>query len=404
MSNGFEQQPMGLRPPRVPFDLRCVTLAALGYLALLLGDWALAKVLSEPSPVAQALAWTGGLLGGVGRGVFGMPQPMDGWKVAVTGAVFFAIWGFFGGALMRACALRLTRDEPLSLRASLAFGARNWLTYLSAPIVVLLFSGFFALCNMAAGALISIWGFGSSLLVLLLFPLVLVSALLVTFSVLGGIVSMPLMWAGISVEQNGALEAVSRTFSYLFARPFRFIVGMGLLLVMMAVIVFVGDRFDRTVKQTLRAGIWRAELDDVVTREPESVTHLVNPYEKSSAVVRRKAGIGDIRNMRDARWYDKVGFFWMWLMLGIFMLGFKGYAIYVLLGGTVSLYLQLRRVVDGADEAEIYPPADDGDTGAAEPKWVAEPQPEQESEPESGPEKEEPAAEDESAADEPDPS
>jgi hypothetical protein len=402
MSNGFEHQPMGLRAPRIPFDLRCVTIAALGYLALMLGDWVLAKALNEPSPVAQALAWSGGLLGGVGRGLFGIAPAMAGWKVAVTAAVFFAIWGFFGGALMRACALRLTRDEPMSVRAALAFGARNWLTYLNAPVVVLLFAGFFALCNVAAGSLISVWGLGSSLLVIVLFPLALLAGLLVTFSVLGGLVSMPLMWAGISVEQNGALEAVSRTFSYLFARPFRFIVGMSLLLVMMAVIVFVGDRFDRTVKQTLRAGIWRAELDDVVTREPESVTHLVNPYEKSSAVVRRKAGIGDIRNMREARWYDKVGFFWMWLMLGIFMLGFKGYAIYVLLGGTVSLYLQLRRAVDGAEESEIYPPAEDEEFGAAEPKWVAEPQPEPGNEPEPEPEKEAPAADDENAAEEPD--
>ena len=44
MSTGFEHQPVGLRAPRIPFDLRCVILAALGYLVLISADWGLAKI------------------------------------------------------------------------------------------------------------------------------------------------------------------------------------------------------------------------------------------------------------------------------------------------------------------------------------------------------------------------
>jgi hypothetical protein len=84
------------------------------------------------------------------------------------------------------------------------------------------------------------------------------------------------------------------------------------------------------------------------------------------------------------------------------MLGFTGYAIYILLGGTVSLYLQLRKEVDGADESEIYPPLEEDELDVSsegtEPRWVGA----GESAPDEGSDAEPPEQEDAEEAQEPD--
>jgi len=373
MSTGFEHQPVGLRAPRIPFDLRCVILAALGYLVLIGADWGLGKILQEDSgrgPMLQTLDLALSLVGGLGLLPSNFVAPdLAWWKILLSSISFFAIWAFFGAAILRTAALRLTRDEPLPLGQALSFGCKNWLTFVSVPVIVGLFAGFFILCNMAAGLVMSVWGVGSSILVIILFPLVLISSLMITLSILGGLVTLPLMWAAASVEQNGAIEAVSRTFSYLFARPFRFFFGGFLILLFASIILFLSSHYEHTLKATLQLGIVRTELDNQISRPPQEVKVLKNEYANHQKTVRQRRGISDIRNVADARWYDQLGVFWMWLLLSIFMLCFRGYAIYVLLGGTVSLYLQLRSDVDGADESEIYPPLDQEELDR-EPKWV----------------------------------
>jgi len=367
MTQGLEPPQSGFKAPRIPFDLRCVLLAAMGYLAMLCTDWALGLAFGHGS--GWSLAFFAGIANGW-LGVMGLSaSDLPWWELLAGTLAFYSVWALFGGALLRCAALRQTRDEPFSFRDALTFGAKNWISFLAAPVIVLVFAAFFTLCNMLAGFVMSLWGVGSSILVLVLFPLVLLSSLLITLTVLGGVLSLPLMWASITVEQNGALEAVSRTFSYLFARPFRFFFGYLLITMLMSVVLFLGGHFENVVKRSLRAGIVRAELDDIVEKPPAKVTHLENPYKSAEKVTRQQGGISDVRNVGDAAWYDKPGFLWMWLMLSFFMLGFKGYAIYVLLGGTASLYLQLRHEVDGTDERDIYPPLDEE---ADEARWVGE--------------------------------
>jgi len=392
MSEGFDQPQGGFRAPRVPFDLRCVLIAAAAFLAVSGMDWLLANMFNAEMPIKQLLyRLTGagglGMIPYVGEGLSGAVQrlwgqseiaiTLEGWQLAVTGICWIAVWSFFAGALFRTAALRLTRDEPISLKEALGFGAKNWFTFLLAPILVALFAGFFLLLNMAAGVLISIPLLGSWVLVLILFPLVLLSSLLIIVSLFGGLIGLPLMWAGIATEQNGALEALSRAFSYIFARPFRFFFGYFLLFILMAIVLLLAGHFEDTVKTSLQAGVWRTTLDDSISRaEPETEYFDLG---KSERIKREKEGITNLKNIRDARWYDWLGFFWMWLWTNLFLYGFKGYALYVFLGGTASLYLHLRKDVDGTDEEDIYPESEEEWEAAhaegTEPKWVSDENP-----------------------------
>ena len=401
MTEGFEAPQTGFRAPRVPFDLRCITLGAAGYVVLLLADWLLGLVFDVSSPVQGLTAQLIGHLGIFGQAAAG--PALNWWQFTFTLVVWIAVWALFGAAILRAAALRLTRDEPLSLGGCLAFGGKNWLCYLRAPILIVLFAVFFLLCNMLAGLVMSLWGVGSSILNLVMFPLVLVSSLLVTFSLVVGAVAVPLMWAGIAVEQNGALEAVSRAFSYIFARPFRFLFGYALLFLLIGIVIFLAGHFEITVQKSLQAGIVRAELDDLVSKEKEMGV-LAEAARDNETVLREKAGIANIKNITEAPWYDTLGFAWMWILLSVFLMGFKGYAVYVFFGGTASIYLQLRQEIDGTEETEIYPPLEDESEAGdgAEPRWVgteapaADPEPDAQPKPETT---EEDAGEEEAEAD-----
>ena len=288
------------------------------------------------------------------------PHELAWWQTLLTAFVFLLIWSFFGAAMLRTAAMKLARDEPLSLREAVRFGGKNGPSFLLAPVLVLLFAGFFVFCN-------------ASILVVVLFPLVLISSLLIVLALLGGLVGLPLMWAGIAIEQNGPLEALSRAFSYIFARPFRFFFGYFLVFVVMSVVVVAGGHFDRTVTETVKIGIVNSTFDDLVAKDVEEPALLRDAYLNSDRARQEVEGVAEIRNIRRARWSEVVGFFWMWLLLSAFLLGIRGYAFYLFLGGTVSLYLQLRREVDGTDEEEIYPESETEAATGEEARWVGAP-------------------------------
>ncbi len=385
MSDAFDEPDRGFRAPRIPFHLPCVVLGALGYLATMGVDWALSRAWDVESAFGSTLdlllaqlaqipvvgrAAAGALMNALGTA----PAAALTWgKASLAAFAFFAVWAWFGAGLLRTCALRLTRDEPCSIREALSFGGKHWTSYLAAPVLVAGFCAVLAGLNIAAGFVMSLPFIGSSILALILFPLVLLCSLLLIIAIAGGLVGLPLMWCGLTVELNGALDGVSRAYSYIFARPFRFLFGYFLAFVLMGVVVLMAGKFETTVKTTLKAGIVSNDLDKVVSKPPPDADILQRPAQNSDRIRREAAGIRDIRNIKSASWTDWIGFLWMWLWLWIFLLGFKGYAMYVFLGGSMSLYLQLRHDVDGTEEREIYPHSEEEwEAGELPPeaKWV----------------------------------
>ena len=380
MDPGLDTPYGAFRAPRLPLDLRCVTMGALGWGTLHLADGLLAKAFDSPHPIAQVMGLLSAQIGRIAflgdafelsvGSLWGIETFQLGrWQALITAILFFGVWAVFGGALLRIAALRLTRNEVLSPKAALRFGFANAGTLLAAPVLVGFFVAVLSGLNAAAGFVMSLPLIGSSLLVLIMMPLLLISSLLIVMALIGGVLGLPLMWCGVTVERNGALEAVSRAFSYVSARPFHFFFGYLLIFVLMSIVMLLEGFFEDTTKMTLRAGIVRADLDNAVTKPPppvdEELEAAVRDHDRVSQEVR---GIADLRNIRseDLPWYDKPGFFWMWLCLGIFLLGIKGYAVYIFLGGTMSLYLMLRREVDGTHEDEL--PLTDEEEGAASEK------------------------------------
>jgi len=140
------------RAPRVPFDFRAVLFAALGYLVWWAGDAALSGIFDKQSVSSAFLVWLYRLFEGIPylggglrlalSGVFHMDvgNAMTGgytfWHELVGGLWFVGVWSFVTLGVARIVALRIARDEGLSIGETIRFSLKNWTSLLFVPLII----------------------------------------------------------------------------------------------------------------------------------------------------------------------------------------------------------------------------------------------------------------------------
>ena len=136
---------------------------------------------------------------------------------------FLTIWAIFGGAIARIAAIHLARDEKLSVRAALSFSLGKFLSFVSAPLIPLVIVLFVGLVPLIAGLLSSLPLVGPVFLILTgaIFVLILAAGFVMTLVLLGTFGGFNLMYPTIAVEGSDSFDAISRSFSYVYARPWR---------------------------------------------------------------------------------------------------------------------------------------------------------------------------------------
>ncbi len=362
------------KAPRVPFDFRGVALAILGYLVFWAGGLLLSEIFGKQDvPGAFLLAaqslfagipFIGDVIGRFLHDVFQVHATnLDDytfWHQLVGGVWFFLVWSFFGQAVHRIVSLRIARDEGLSLVEALKFAAKNWLTVLIAPVIVGLAMAFFYFCNTAGGAVVSIPVLGE-VLGLVIIPLQVISTLLLLLIGLGGIFGLPLIGAAAAWERNGSLDAISRAFSYVFARPLQFFWNYFLIFLFIGVILLVGSWFIGTLSASSDLGIWNKDLSMAAgpPMTPEQERSLSNEDQQHYATLREstKRVVPPARSFQavlHAPWTQIVNVFMYWVFYNLIWLGIFGYALYWFLGASTCVYADLRADVDGTEEDEIY--------------------------------------------------
>jgi len=367
MFNGSEVRSGILRAPRVLFDLNCLVIAAAAFLTLSVCNWLLGQLFDVANPFGTVLAdlasrlssieLVGGLFGRMLEDIRGrsIEASLPWWQTAMTAAIWLAVWSFFGAALLRTAALRLTRDEPISLRRAFFFARTHFTEFFGVPLLLALFVGTFALGTFILGFFANIPIVGA-----LFFLLAALCAIMVAFALIGGLIALPVMWAALATELNGPLDALSRAFSYLFARPMQFLLGYMLLFVLMSLVLLFGDTFEGALKPLAGSAIISSDLREAIVEEGGFFWD---------------TGLSDLDNAEGLGFW-KVQFWLFWGVLAFFAVLFKSYALYILIGGSASLYQILRSDVDGTDDDEIF--LEDGDPGASSggpaesARWVGE--------------------------------
>ena len=131
-------------------------------------------------------------------------------------------WSFFGGAITRIAAVQVARGEKIGIMDAINFTVKRIVSYLTAPLFPVGFVLVLVVFAMLFGViqLIPLLGdFVSGLLWVI--PIVL--GLLIAVTLVGLVVGWPLMSPTISAEGTDSWEAVSRSFSYVFQKPFHYL-------------------------------------------------------------------------------------------------------------------------------------------------------------------------------------
>ncbi len=142
------------------------------------------------------------------------------WLLAILMLVAaLAVWALLGGAIHRIAALHFGRDQKISLGQALRFSASKFLSFFFAPLIPLAIVLVIGLFIMGGGLLLGSWGGG--ILMGLLLPLAIGAGLLIAFLLVGLGAGGSLMYPTIAVESSDSFDAIGRSYSYVYGRPWR---------------------------------------------------------------------------------------------------------------------------------------------------------------------------------------
>ncbi len=181
-----------------------------------------------------------------------------------------AVWGFFGGAICRIAAVQVARNERIPLKEAILFAKERFASYFAAPVFPLILVGIFVVLLMIFGWVEWIPWVGD-VFAGVFWPIVLLFGFIIAI-VLVGLVGWPLMIATISTEGTDSFDALSRSYSYVYQAPWRYLwygvvsVAYGAVLVffvgfMASLLVFLG-------KWGVSSAVGLANSDPKYDRDP----------------------------------------------------------------------------------------------------------------------------------------
>jgi len=137
--------------------------------------------------------------------------------------VLLALWSYIWAAICRIAAIEFAKDERIELREARKFANKKWLSLFWGMILPVLGFLFFAVWILLGGFVGNIPEGVGTLIVGLLFWLALLAGFLMTLILIGGVAGSWLIFPGISTEGTDAFDGISRAYSYVYTKPWRYI-------------------------------------------------------------------------------------------------------------------------------------------------------------------------------------
>jgi hypothetical protein len=258
-------------------------------------------------------------------------------------AWFLVIWSVFGGAVARIAAVHVARDEKISVRQALRFSISKVLSFLFAPLIPLLI--ILVIGSVVAATGLVLMTLKLSFVMGLVFFLALLAGFIMTLVALGTIGGFNLMFPTVAVEGSDSFDAISRSFSYVFARPWRML-WYTLVSLVYGGIAYLFVRFFLFVMLSLThffVGWWLGPKANQYWNDSPSIwpaptwDSLVYNVDYGSLWWREDVAAGLIS-------------FWVYLVIGL--LG--AFAISFYFSANTIIYYLMRREVDATELDDVY--------------------------------------------------
>jgi hypothetical protein len=134
--------------------------------------------------------------------------------------IMLAVISISGGAVCRIAALQFARGEKPGLAEALRFSTKRFVNFFTAPLApigIIIFIGLFIFLLGLAGNIPR----AGELIIGLSMPLALFAGVLVAVIVIGAVAGFNLMFPAVAYDGSDCFDAISRSFSYVYARPWR---------------------------------------------------------------------------------------------------------------------------------------------------------------------------------------
>jgi hypothetical protein len=137
--------------------------------------------------------------------------------------IALAVWSVLGGAICRIAALHAARDEKIPIGAAIKFALGKFFSFFTAPLLPIVFGILvIGVIGLGVGGLLASIPYVGEWLLAILFFLALLASAMMAFTIFGLVGGWPMMWPTIAVEGSDSFDAMSRSYSYLFTRPWRY--------------------------------------------------------------------------------------------------------------------------------------------------------------------------------------
>ena len=265
------------------------------------------------------------------------------WFALINTVVMLGIWAMIGGAVTRMAAVRVAREESVSMKQALGFACRKWPSTVTSPLIpfgVLVFLA--VLMGLFTGVPLMIPYLGEWAVGLLLFLPLLMGVVLALIFV-GGAFSVGLQWPTIAAEGSDSFDAISRSISYISSRPWKYLFSTVFSILYgcatFILVKFVAFLTLRITHESIATFSWgEGETTDKIARLWEVPT-LATPWPQP--------GFEQCWSESTAMY---VFVFWVWVVLAVMM----AFLVSFFFCSQTVIYFLMRRSVDATDIEEVY--------------------------------------------------
>ena len=134
--------------------------------------------------------------------------------------ITLAVISIAGGSLCRIAALQFAKGEKPGLTEALGFGIKKFMSFFTsplAPIGIIVFIGAFIFLLGLVGNIPR----AGELIMGIFMPLALIAGALIAVVLIGAVAGFNLMFPAVAYEGSDCFDAISRSFSYVYAKPWR---------------------------------------------------------------------------------------------------------------------------------------------------------------------------------------
>ncbi|PKL49414.1 MAG: hypothetical protein CVV39_02830 [Planctomycetes bacterium HGW-Planctomycetes-1] len=143
----------------------------------------------------------------------------------VYGIIFllisFAVISVAGGAICRGAALHFSKDEKIGIAQGVKFALRRFLPLFCAPTAPLVLVALLGLVIISVLGLITNIPWLGELVLALFFVIVLFAGLLISFAVIEAVAGLNLMFGAVAYDNSDTFDTISKSFNYVYSRPWR---------------------------------------------------------------------------------------------------------------------------------------------------------------------------------------